>query len=432
MRSNGIHFSLALIASLGIISLAGCGSGDGDSARLAQTVDASKNTVTKIAIADNEQYVHFKSFYQFELIGSDNDNNQVNLTNKATWKISDPSLGTIKNGYFDASGVSGNFTLTAEYAGLVSTQEINVSDANLVKVTVKHASASVEECKNTTFTADAEFDNGKILPYPLTWAVVEGNTNGNFRDATKGILSTTNSGSLTIVASGTDNNGKEIPSNALNFTVSEGLTKISVAIDKSSTEMRDGETATVTVKGTYNDPANPVDITQNAGITATPAELLKIEGAKITAQNGTVNGSKVTLKGACGGVEGTQELTVKERELKSIQIKSNDGATSNLIVAEGSELDLKATATYMDNGTVDDYANVVWEIDDRNNNIPSDQEDEVTISSSGEISVSDELNLGVNAPVYVIAEVQDSAGNVVKNSSGTEIKAQIVVTITPN
>ncbi len=71
MRSNGIHFSLALLASVGLFSLTGCGGGDGDgdSARLAQIADASKNTVTSIAIADNEQYVHYKGFYQFELLG---------------------------------------------------------------------------------------------------------------------------------------------------------------------------------------------------------------------------------------------------------------------------------------------------------------------------------------------------------------------------
>ncbi len=434
MRSKGIHLSLALVASLGAVSLVGCGGGDNNSERVAQTVDASKNTVTKVAIATNDQYVHFKSFYQFELIGSDAQGNEVNLTKKATWKISDSKLGKIKDGYFTASGTAGNFTLSAEYAGIVAApQEINVSDANLVKVTVQNTAASVDECKNTTFTAQAEFDNGRILPYPLTWKVAEGGTNAVFKDATKGTLNTTNSGAIKVVASGVDNSGKEVLSAAYDFAINEALTRITVTPSK-TTELRNGDTATVTVQGIYGDQNNPVDITGNAALTASPDSLLKIEGTKITAQNGTANGSKVTLKGSCGGAEGTHELTIKDRELKSIEIRnSNGGASSNLTVAEGSNIDLNVRATYIDDATNDDYtSNVFWKIDDRNNNIPADSESKITITSSGVLSVASDLNLGISAIIYVIAEVRDSSGNVLKNSSGTEIKDEINITINPN
>lgn len=434
MRSKGIHLSLALVASLGAVSLVGCGGGDNDSARLAQTVDAAKNSVTKITIAANEQYVHYKSFYQFELIGSDDKGAQVNLTSKATWKISDPKLGSIKNGYFKASGVAGNFTLTAEYAGIVAEpQEINVSDANLVKVTVQHSSGAVDECLNTTFTAVAEFDNGRTLPYPLTWKVAEGGAIASFKDSTKGTLNTNNSGTIKVVASGLDNANTEIPSTPFDFVINEALTKITVTTSK-TTDLRDGDTATVTVKGTYADPNSSIDIIDNAALTASPSNLLKIEGTKITAQNGTANGSVVTLKGSCGGTEGTQELTIKERQLKAIEIKnSNGGSTSNLTVAEGSNIDLNVTATYADDTTRDDYTNnVFWEIDDRNNNIPDASEDKVTISSAGVLSVSSDLNLGISAVIFVTAEVRDSNGNVIENPSGDEIKDDINITINPN
>ncbi|WP_331351146.1 hypothetical protein [Cellvibrio sp. UBA7671] len=435
MRSKGIHLSLALLVSMGAFSLSGCGGGDGDSARVAQTVDASKNGVTEIKITENLGYVHFKSFYQFELIGVDKDGKEINLTKKATWKITDSdveNIGKIKDGYFTAAGVKGNFTLVAEYAGLKATpKDITVSDANLTSVAIETTSNVVNECQNLTLVAKATFDETLVLPYAITWKVVSGANLGSFKDATKGILSTINSGTITLVATGIDNNNKEIPSPQFNVTVDDGLATIVVATTPAVTELRDGETATVKVSGIYTDPANPIDITDNSTITASPSDLLLIEGTKITARNGIANGKIVTLKGTCGGEEGTKNLTISERRLKSVEIENENGGTSNLSLSEGSKLNLNLTATYIDNSTKDDYTNnVVWKIDDRNNNITDDSK--VTISSSGELSVNTDLNLTTAAIIYVIAEVRDGSGNVILNPSGERVEDEINITINPN
>ncbi|PUA28550.1 MAG: hypothetical protein B0W54_19125 [Cellvibrio sp. 79] len=436
MRSNGIHLSLALIASLGIISLTGCGGGDGDSARVAQTVDAAKNTVTKVAIAANEQYVHYKSYYQFELIGTDEQGNKIDLTRKATWKISDPTLGEIKDGYFKAAHKAGNFTLTATYAGIAAApQEINVSDANLQSITVQNAASSVDECKNSTFTALAKFDNGKTLPYDTNWKVTEGGTIASFKDATKGILSTKNNGSVKVVASGVDNTGKEVVSEAFTFTINEALTKITVSTDKNA-EMRDDETATVTVKGIYGDANNPIDITDNSTLSADPAKHLKIEGTQITAKEGTASGATVTLKGDCGGASGSLALTIKERQATSIQIQSSSGSnTTNLSVTEGSSLKLKVVATYPDNTKNENYASkVVWDYDDTNNVIPDDKEDKISFSDTtpGQLEIDGDLDLNVASTIYVKAEVQDSNGVVINGSNGSPLSDTIDVTINRN
>lgn len=437
MRSKGIRFLSTLALSASAFTLISCGGGDGDSARVAQTVDASKNGVTSIAIASNDGIVHIKGDYQFNVIGKGTDGKEINLNNKATWKLSDSTLGSIKNGLFKAAGKTGNLSLTVSYAGITADQAISLTDANLKKVTVKHSSdaTSVDECQNTTFTATAEFDGGITLPYPLTWKVTEGNSLASFKDNTTGTLSTTNNGTIKIVASGVNNDNQEIASDAFGFTINDELTAITVTNSK-TTEWRDGDSATVTVSGTYGNSSTPVDITGNTTLSALPASLLKIEGTKITAQNGTANGSTVTLKGVCGGEEGTQELVIKERQLKSIEIQnSNGGATSNLSVSEGSSLDLNVTATYADNSTKDDYnSNVFWEIDDRNNTIPDSSESKLSISSSGVLNVNSDLDLGlgVSAIIFVTAEVRDSDGNILENSSGAEIKDEINITINSN
>ncbi|WP_049630851.1 hypothetical protein [Cellvibrio sp. pealriver] len=435
MRSKGIRFLSTLALSASALTLISCGGGDGDSARVEQTVDASKNGVTSIAIASNAGIVHIKGDYQFNVIGKNAESKEFNLNSKATWKLSDASFGSIKDGLFKAAGKTGQVSLIVNYAGMTTEQTISLTDANLKKVTVKHSSGatSVDECQNTTFTAEAEFEGGITLPYPLTWKITEGSGIASFKDKNTGTLSTTNSGAIKIVASGVNNDNQEISSDALGFTVNDELTAITVTNSK-TTEWRDGDTATVTIKGIYDDANNPIDITANATLSATPASLLKIEGTKITAQNGTANGSTVALKGACGGIEGTQELVIKERQLRSIEIRNNNGgATSNLSVSEGSNLNLDVTATYADGSTKDDYtSNVFWEVDDRNNTIPDDRESRISISSTGELRVNSDLDLGSSAIIYVVAEVRDSEGNVIENSSGAEVTDDINITINPN
>ncbi|WP_331345999.1 hypothetical protein [Cellvibrio sp. UBA7661] len=435
MRSKGIRFLSTLALSASAFTLISCGGGDGDSARVEQTVDASKNGVISIAIANNDGIVHIKGDYQFNAIGKNAEGKDFNLNSKATWKLSDSSFGSIKNGLFKASGKIGQVSLTVSYAGMITEQNISLTDANLKKVTVKHSSGatSVDECQNTTFTAEAEFEGGITLPYPLTWAVTEGSTIASFKDKNAEALSTTNSGTIKIVASGTNNDNEIISSDALGFTVNDALTAITVTNSK-TTEWRDGDTATVTINGTYTTGSTPIDITANSTLSAAPASLLKIEGTKITAQNGTANGSTVTLKGTCGDIEGTQKLVIKERQLRSIEIKNNNGgATSNLSVSEDSNLNLDVTATYADGSTKDDYtSNVFWDIDDRNNTIPDDRENRITITSTGELRVNSDLDLVSSATIYVVAEVRDSEGNVIENSSGVEVTDDINITINPN
>jgi len=435
MRSKGIHYSVALLLSIGALGLSGCGGGgDSNSARVAQTVDASKNGVNNIALADNPGYVHYKSYYQFELIGKDKDGKEINLTNKATWKISDSSLGSIKNGYLKASGKEGQNTATisADYAGLpTAEQSVVISNANLESITIDASPSSGDECRNITFTAQAHFEGGLTLPYAMTWAVTEGNALASFKDPATGVLSTLNSGTIKITAQAPDNNDKLIQAEAKNFQIAESLLGVTVESSKTG-DMRDGETATLSVKGQYSSTTSAVDITDNATLSAAPANLVAFDGAKITAQNGTAAGAKVIITGACGGQSDELELIVKEKQLKSIQIKNdNGGGTANLSVTEGNTLNLNVTATYIDDVTKDNYTNnVFWEIDEeRSTDFDNSM---IKINSSGDLVVNSDLNLIQSIVIYVNAEVRDASGNVLNGSGGTALTDDINITVNPN
>src|SRR5690606_4938312 len=229
-----------------------------------------------------------------------------------------------------------------------------------------------------------------------------------FKDAEKNTLNTTNSGIITVIAAGVDNAGTEVKSLPYSFNISEGLTRIDVAIDRTNPELSSEESANVSVKGIYGDSSNPVDILENTSLSASPSESLAIQGTKVIGKKGSVSGTKVTLTATCGGVEGKQDLTIKERDVKSLQINN----ANSLRVDRGENLDLSATATFAENTTDQDFKNVTWRIRD-NDVIPDGEESRVTINEEGLVTVAG--NLSINGTfITVIVEVEVTGKTSVK------------------
>lgn len=428
MRFKGLVFPYALLVGASTLALTGCGGG-GDSARVAQTVDASKNGIVTAELEDNEGFAHFKGRLQLNLIGRDSENQATNLNNKATWKLSDTSLGSIKDGLFTPSGKVGELTVTVSYAGLSDTQNVIVSDANLVSIDINPVTAPVDECQNTQLTASALFDNGLTLEYDLNWAVSEGASLASFANASSGELSTKNSGTVTVVASGLNNAGEQINSQPATITIADTLQSIALTSNRPA-RMREGESATVTINGTY---ANNVSLDlPNASLAATPSSSLTIEGKKITAKNGTYAGTEVALVASCGGQSGGLDLVVLKKELKSIEIKNSNGGTSNISVSKGSNLDLNITATFADNTTDDNYDyKVNWSIVDAKSD--DFNTSHITLDQTGKLSVSSDLNLALNQQLNLVvrAEARDADNKIATNAEGAQLVDEINIVVRP-
>lgn len=430
MRFNGVIYTGALLLGFAALGLSGCGGTDGDSARVAQTVDASKNGVISIQLEDNEGYAHVKGSLQFNLLGRDKDNKATNLNSKASWSLSDKSLGKIKHGLFTASGNSGEVMVTAAYAGMTQSQKLIVSNANLESIDIEAGDAAVDECRNTTLTAKARFEGDLTLSYPLTWAITEGGTRASFKDPAKGELSTRNSGAVTLIAQGEDNNGVVISSAPLTLEIVDSLNSIKLASDKSLT-MREGVSAAITATATYKDNSTTT-ITANTTFSATPSNSLSIDGANITAQNGSYGGTDVTLTGSCGGEAGELALVVEKKEIKSIQIKNSNGGTENLSITEGGNLDLKVTATFADDSTDSNYNyNLEWSIDtSKSDNFATDM---ITLEQTGRLAINDDLNLAANQQINLIVrvEVRDEDDRIVVNADGQQLVDEINIAVRP-
>nr|WP_324258514.1 hypothetical protein [Cellvibrio fontiphilus] len=428
MRFKGLAVPRALLLGATTLGLTACGGG-GDSARVAQTVDAGKNGIVRVELEDNEGYAHYQGRLQLNLIGRNSENVATNLNSKATWKLSDASLGSINNGLFTPSGKVGELIITVDYAGLSDTQNVIVSDANLVSLTVNPVAAPIDECQNATLTANAVFDNGLTLDYDLNWAVTEGASLASFSDVSSGTLSTKNSGAVTVVVSANNNDGEKVSSTPVTINIADSLRSLTLTSNKAA-EMREGDSATVSIKGTY---ANNASLAlPNASLTATPSSSLTIEGTKITAKNGTYAGTDVELVASCGGESDSLDLVILKKELKSIEIKNSNGGTDNLSVTEGSNLELNVTATFADNATDSNYDyNLNWSIVDSKSDDFDD--DLITLDQTGKLSVSSDLDLALNQQLRLVvrAEVRDEDNRIATNAQGQQLVDEINIVVRP-
>lgn len=439
MRSKGIHYSLALLMGMGALGLSGCGGGDGNSARLAQTVDASKNGVTKIALADTETdgYVHINGTLQFNLIGTDSAGKEVNLNNKATWTLNDKTLGTIKNGLFTPAGKMGEgLTLSASYAGLpTQTQDIVLSNAKLTKITVSNPTTSVDVCKNTTFAASTVFSDGKNYDYPLTWALGDNASAAlaSFADETKPELSTKKHGTVKVIARGKDTDDKVITSDAFAFTIDNSLTKLTLTSNK-ALEMRQGQTATVTATGEYTDGPS-TDITKNVSLTSNNTSALTVNKTTgvITAVAGTISGTDVNLTAECDGAVETLIIKVLKPALLKMEIVSKDStsATEALSVSVGGSVEPRIKVTYPTSTGIDPEiysgTNAEWEITTTPTGYDSSK---VTLESkTGKVTVSSSMIIDTPMIVTLSAKLLDGDNKVMTGTDGTELKDTIQLTI---
>lgn len=438
MRSNGLAYSLALLVGAGAFGLSGCGGGgSGDSARVAQTVDASKTGVISVALTDNNGSIHISGNFQFEFIGTDNAGKQTNLNEQATWTLSDPRLGEIKNGLFTASGQVGTLTLTVSYAGLTDSQLVTLTNADLDSITVEHASGAVDVCTNTQLTAKALFKDGNYYNYPLTWSLVDADSRAlaSFADETKPELSTKKSGAAKVIAKGKDNAGNIITSPEYILNIDPSIVALTLTSDK-STEMNQGQTATATATAEYRSGAK-VAITANAALKSSNETVMTVNSTTglITAVAGTRLGTAVDLTANCDGTDAVLLLKVFKPEIRNMEIIAPTGAltsTESLQVRVGAEIDPRIKVNYVDSGFDPEVyigEDVAWKFVETSGYDTT----KITIDgASGVIKVDASLVLTVDLILTVEARITKIGGiNTEVGSDGNELKDTIKVTIKP-
>lgn len=409
------------------LTLGGCGGGSTDEGRnFAQTAEANKYGIVSTYLEENNGYVHINGSKQFRLTGIDKQGTEIDVTNTATWRISDRSLGSIsKTGLFTPEGIAGELTLTVEFAGQSHSQALSISDADLVGVNITNTTNSVDVCKNLDLTAEATFNNGLVLEYPLTWRLTESSDRASFSDANSPQLATYKSGAVNVVAEGKNNAGTNITSAPFEVVIVNNLSALvltsSTANSTSAFTLREGQTADITATASYTDNST-ANITGNADLSvSSSAATIDSKTGRLTATTGSYEGTEVTITGNCNNETAQLLVTIVKPEVRLIEIRNASGGTDSVSLRTGESIDLRVTATFEDAaGNDDDYThNLEWSIDEsQSDNFDSSL---ITISNTGRLSASGDLNLIQRLNLVIEVRVLDDEGNTMVNRLGEEL-----------
>lgn len=426
------------ISLLGAVALSGCG-GDGEeeAKEFSQIVEANNSGIVSTELKETNGYVHIRGTQQYTLSGINKEGEKIDLSNKTTWHVSDSSLGRInERGLFTPTGTAGEFTLTAEFGGQTHTQSIVVSNADLTSVTVTNEATSVDVCKNTTFTAEALFDNGLTLSYPLVWSLATASDLASFTNPASAVLSTYGSGSVSVKATGKNNANQNVESPPFEFLIADTLTALAISTedddDEEELRLREGQETTLIVTATYDD-SSTATVTENAllSVSSTNAASIDPEKGLFTAKSGSYAGTPVTVTGSCGDQTVELVITVTKPAVESIEIRNSNNNASNVSITQGSSTELSVTATLAnDSGTDSDYTyNLEWSIDeDLSEDFDSDL---ISIDQNGRLETDDDLNLGVRLTLVVSVRILDEDGDTLRNSDGEELIDNIDVFVNP-
>jgi hypothetical protein len=418
--------------------LSGCGGSSTESKQVSQAVTANRLGITSTYLQENNGYVHINGSQQFRLFGIDRTGAVIDLTDRAIWRLSDSSFGSITaRGLFTPTGTPEEITLTAEFAGQIHTQPLIISNADLVSIRVSAETSVVSVCQNATLAAEALFDNGLVLSYPFNWSVSPASELARFPDAGVPRLATYKSGPVNVVASGTTNAGASIQSPPVTIDIIDNLSNLALtAVDQTldsnrELSIRQGEQITVAVTANYLDGSS-ANITPNAQLSVLPANGGSIdEAGRFTAQNGSYEGTRITLSGSCDDELAELIVVVLKPQLDAIEIKNPNSNAPTVSLTEGNSVRLLVTADYVDDlGQDDDYRhNLEWRIDESR----SDNFDRaaITLDETGRLSTSRELNLITSLRLVIRARVLDDNGVPLLNRAGETLEDTIDVLVNP-
>jgi hypothetical protein len=441
MISNYKHYFIFTLFSL---LISGCGSGDGDSARVAQTIDAGVNNIVDIkldvGVKPNDDYVHAFGKRQYNLTGIDKDNKEINLNSRASWSISNTAVGEINDkGFFQPNGTAGDFILTVKYATLFKEVKIIVTDAALQSVTVSNDATSVDVCKNTTFIGEAMFEGGLVLNFDLTWSFSDTPSTefAKFKDINSPVMSTFKNGNVNVIAAGKVGTAASVVSSVFPFAINNSLNSIELTSDDSDLKLNSNQTAKLTVKGSYQGATETPEITSNTTFTSSDANALTVDAdGKLTAKTGSFAGTPATITATCNGKSQTLNFTVLKTELKSVAIigPNSDTAIESQSITKGTSLDLRIKATLNDtNGSTEIYAenDVEWAIDKANSEAFNDSEIKID-SLTGVITAENNIVFtNGNIDLTVTLRIKNSNGSTKTNPSGQELKDTIQIVVKP-
>lgn len=328
---------LVLIAA----TLAGCGGG----ALPTDKMDASVGLVS-IAIQPPTLTLAPGTKATLTATGTYSDGSTEDVTTKATWSSSDPTVANGSAGMLSANK-PGTTTLTAKLDMVSGSAQVTVTNAMVTAVTTAPPSAMLTVGGTVQLTATATFGDGTMadVTHGATWSSMDSSI---AKVSNVGLATGSSAGAIGIVAT----YGGKYGTTQVTVT---GKTVKSLKVMPNNVSLNTNMAFKFTATATYDDNSTG-DVTQIANWVSSMPGVVAVGAAGAANTNGA---GMATITASVGAVSGTSIVTVTAVPLSSIEIIAPDGA----ILPHKGIAQLQAIGHYIDNTKADITQQVTWTSD---------------------------------------------------------------------
>jgi len=338
--------TVASIAGTGLATAVALGS-----ATISATLDSVTGTTTVnvqpavlsfITVRPANRKIAPLTSQQFRAIGNFTDGSTRNVTGQVSWTSSNPAVATIARGGLAKALTPGTTTITAKLGSISGSTTLDVSNANIVSVTVTPSGRTIAPGTRLGFAARGLFSDRtrQVITRDSTWA------SDNPAVATVG-----GRGNATAIAPGTVNISATFDgvSGSAPLTVSSAtLTSISVA--PANAVLAPTTSVNLVATGRYSDGSTQV-IGNIVTWTSSAPNVASATGGNVTA----LAAGNATITATLGSLSGNSTIVVDGSPLTSIQVSPQTATTP-----QQTEVAFVATGRFADGNTQDLTTSVLW------------------------------------------------------------------------
>ena len=282
------------------------------------------------------------------------DNSKQDVSDQVAWANADDSIATIEQNGFTVNALTkGTTTFTASLSGQSAGVSVNVTDAELVSLTISPANTTIPLGLSAQFSAQGTYTDGSVqdLTSEVTWlsddesVVVVSNA-----ESFNGLASSVALGSSAISAIlGTVQQQTTI-------TIENAVLN-SIDIQPANQTIANGTDAQVAAYGYYSD-GSQIDLSAQVIWNASQPALVDLSSIAQGVVRSLGQGN-VLLSAELQGISGIANIEISSASLQSISIEAVQTSLPN-----GMNQSLIARGSYSDTSTKDISAQVTWQSSD--------------------------------------------------------------------
>ena len=380
-------------------------------------ISVSPATLSSIAITPSLLSLAAGSSASVNVTAIFSDNTKLDVSNQVDWINSNDQIAMIEDNSFVVLALStGSTTVSANLSGQQADLSINVTDAELVSLSLSPVNASIPLGQSQQYSAQGTFTDASVqdLTSEVTWlSSNEGQALISNTESLAGLADSIALGNVTLTAVLGDIQQDTV------LTIANAALS-SIEIQPANQTVAKGTNAQIKALGHYTD-GSLIDLTSTVIWSSSNSSFVDL----LSANNGTIlslNQGSAIISAVQEGLSGVGNINVTDATLQSISISA-----TQTIVASGMTQRLIATGTYSDMSTKNLSQQVSWQSDDvskANVSNNATQAGLLRAISAGQLTISaslgllsDQINIDVTNAVLTSIQVNSPSAQLSIESS---------------